>query len=143
MCARMLTMKHWFRVSFLLCRYKARSVHFAYIVSSLGILGFFFILLIFFFVVVVVVCLKKQYTIHLLLLSSHWPSRCFMYLCCYFCFIGWLVVVVVISIYIFFRFSGSTSHENRIEEQYSIQFEKHRPQWCRSSRWFVLAVYRQ
>lgn len=27
-------------------------------------------------------------------------------------------------------FSGSTSYENQIEEQYSIQFEKHRPMWC-------------
>lgn len=48
-CARMLTMKHWFRVSFILCRYKARSVHFAYIVSSLGFffVGFFVIHLFF------------------------------------------------------------------------------------------------
>lgn len=107
-CARMLTMKHWFRVSFILCRYKARSVHFAYIVSSLGIFIFFFI----FF------STYNSLTFAVVILAVA------------------LLHVSLFSIYIFFRFSGSTSHENRIEEQYSIQFEKHRPQWCRSSRWF-------
>lgn len=109
-CARMLTMKHWFRVSFILSVIR-RAVHFAYIVSSLVFIFIWFEKFAFF---------STKQTIHLLffLLSSRWPSFCVFFL------------YIHTRIFFSLRFSGSTSHENQIEERYSIQFEKHRPMWC-------------
>lgn len=109
-CARMLTMKHWFRVSFILSVIR-RAVHFAYIVSSLVFIFIWFEKFAFF---------STKQTIHLLF---------------FFTVVTLAVVLCIFFIYTYtyffsLRFSGSTSHENQIEERYSIQFEKHRPMWC-------------
>lgn len=108
-CARMLTMKHWFRVSFILSVIR-RAVHFAYIVSSLVFIFIWFEKFAFF---------STKQTIHLFFFYCRHAGRRFVYF-----------FYIYMHVFFSLRFSGSTSHENQIEEQYSIQFEKHRPMWC-------------